>query len=69
VRDNGRGVKPADLQKPGSLGLRGLKERAHAAGGSLDVASVRGGTSIVLRLPLAPHNTFAHTDDTLALAG
>ena len=70
IRDNGRGLLPEDLSKPSSLGLRGLKERAHAAGGSLDVASVPGGTSIVLRVPLSPNDVPSRrTHDHPALAG
>jgi signal transduction histidine kinase len=69
IRDDGRGLQPEDLQKPASLGLRGLKERAHAAGGSLDVASVPGGTSVVLRIPVAPQFLAqVRLDDTAALA-
>ena len=69
IRDDGRGLQPSDLQKPSSLGLRGLKERAHAAGGSLDVASVPGGTSVVLRIPVSPQSVpHARLDDPVALA-
>jgi signal transduction histidine kinase len=52
VSDDGRGLDPAALHKPGSLGLRGLAERARAAGGAIDIASSAGRTTLMLWLPL-----------------
>jgi signal transduction histidine kinase len=53
IRDCGRGLAMADLQKPGSFGIRGLRERAKSVGGWLDVSSRPGsGTSIILSIPL-----------------
>ena len=53
IADNGCGIAPADLDKPQSFGLRGLRERARTVGGWLDVsAGQRGGTSIILSVPL-----------------
>jgi two-component system, NarL family, sensor histidine kinase UhpB len=55
VTDNGRGMSAADAAKPGSFGLRGMRERAHGLGGQLGVRSAPGeGTQITLRVPLAP---------------
>lgn len=51
VSDDGCGLDPAALHKPGSLGLRGLAERARAAGGALDIASQAGRTTLMLWLP------------------
>lgn len=49
ARDNGRG---ADAPVAGN-GLRGMRERLSARGGSLDIASARGqGFSLDIRLPL-----------------
>lgn len=47
VRDDGVGVAPADRQKAGSFGLRGMKERAHALGGRLSLSDAPGGGTIV----------------------
>lgn len=54
ITDDGRGLAPGALRKPGSLGLRGLAERAQAAGGALDISSTGGQTTLMLWLPLAP---------------
>ena len=54
VGDDGRGLEPGALHKPGALGLRGLAERARASGGALDVASGEAGTTLLLWLPLHP---------------
>ena len=54
VSDDGCGLDPAALRKPGSLGLLGLAERARAAGGALDVSSLPGRTTLMLWLPLQP---------------
>lgn len=51
VSDDGRGLDPAELHKPGSLGLRGLAERARAAGGGIDISSADGRTTLMLWLP------------------
>ena len=54
VADNGRGFSPAAPRKPHSLGLMGLRERAHLLKGSIDVDSQLGkGTRIVVRIPMA----------------
>ncbi|MGE0330463.1 MAG: histidine kinase [Ramlibacter sp.] len=53
VSDNGRGFDGADLRKPGSLGLRGLGERARAVDGRVDISSARGRTTLLLWVPLA----------------
>ncbi|MDD0840089.1 histidine kinase [Curvibacter sp. HBC61] len=55
IADNGRGIDPAELAKPRSFGLKGLKERARMAGGWLDISSQPGrGTAITLTVPLGP---------------
>lgn len=51
VSDDGRGL-PGDLQE--GFGLAGMRERAAASGGSLDVGPAPGGgTSVRVRLPAA----------------
>ncbi len=53
IRDNGRGITPAEIADPRSLGLVGLRERAIACGGAL---AIRGapetGTHVSVRIPL-----------------
>ena len=53
VADDGRGVADADMRKPGSFGLVGMRERVDQLGGVLQVsARPSGGTLIQVRLPL-----------------
>lgn len=53
VRDDGCGFDPAATRGNGHYGLIGLNERAHLAGGALDIASTPGaGTTLTLQLPL-----------------
>lgn len=53
IRDNGRGISDADLHKPKSFGLRGIRERVRSLHGELSISQgEQGGTHIVLSLPL-----------------
>ena len=53
IADDGVGFDP-NGPFPGHLGLRSMRERALAVGGSLEVISSRGqGTRIVVRVPSA----------------
>ena len=53
VEDDGRGIEPADLAKGRSLGLKGMRERVHYLGGSIEVARApRGGTRVRGRVPM-----------------
>lgn len=53
VADEGPGTVASDA-RPNRLGLTGLRQRAEAAGGQLEVVSIPGkGTKLVLRLPAA----------------
>ncbi len=53
VRDDGRGIAPHQLAKPGSNGLVGMRERAKLIGGQLTLAGAPGaGTTVTLRAPL-----------------
>ena len=57
VADNGRGITKAQADASGSLGLLGMRERVRLAGGTLTVAPLsRGGTEVVVRVPLAGEN-------------
>lgn len=52
VSDDGAGL-PADWERSGHYGVRGMRERAVASGGSLQLISQPGkGTQVVARLPL-----------------
>ena len=53
VRDNGRGIAAAQLADPLSIGLAGMRERAQAFGGTVEIATAgAGGTVVAVRLPL-----------------
>ncbi len=56
IEDNGRGFAVEDgLSKEGHFGLLGMRERASAIGGTLDIASepaAKRGTTLTLHLPL-----------------
>lgn len=53
VEDDGRGMPEGALEQPDHFGLTGLRERAAAAGGWVDVSSRPGqGTLLALNLPL-----------------
>ena len=53
IRDNGRGISSAEAAAPGSLGLRGMRERAALVGGTFTIAGRRGsGTTVTVVLPL-----------------
>ena len=52
LRDNGRGISEADMAKPKSFGLRGIRERVHSLAGEFAIASgEHGGTHVRLRVP------------------
>ncbi len=55
VADDGVGLPEQALQRAGSFGLMGLRERAHMLGGTIDVGRrPRGGTRLTMRLPSHP---------------
>ena len=65
VRDDGKGFNESEVA--GSLGVLGMKERAQACGGSVQVSSSPGeGTTITVCVPLqassAEQGQLAHTD-------
>lgn len=54
VLDDGIGISAQDARKPGSFGIRGMRERAESLGGALRVGPARvGGTEVWLVIPLA----------------
>lgn len=53
VEDNGRGIREREFESPRSLGFLGLRERALAFGGSIEVQGHEGkGTSVTVHVPL-----------------
>jgi len=53
VKDNGKGATMKKLSDIKSLGLIGMRERAHVFGGEVDIASQRGkGTLVRVKIPL-----------------
>ncbi len=57
VRDDGRGITPAEIAGGRSLGLVGLRERAIACGGMLEIQGTPGrGTQVSVRIPLPGHS-------------
>lgn len=64
IADNGRGISADDMNKPKSFGLRGIHERMHGLGGSLELArNTPCGTRVILRTPYIPGST-ARPDPT-----
>ncbi len=52
IRDNGRGISEADLSKPKSFGLRGIRERVNSLNGEFTIAmGEQGGSHLALRFP------------------
>jgi signal transduction histidine kinase len=52
VRDNGKGITEDDKSRLQSLGLLGMRERAHLIGGEIDIVGLEGqGTVVTVRVP------------------
>lgn len=53
IKDNGIGIKEADLKRLSSFGIIGMRERANLLGGKLDVRAVPNkGTSVLVHFRL-----------------
>jgi signal transduction histidine kinase len=52
VRDNGRGIPPAE-QRGRGLGVVGMRDRALLFGGDVSISAASTGTTVTARLPLA----------------
>ena len=60
IGDNGVGITSAQTSSPDALGLLGMRERARAAGGTIDVGGAGGkGTTVVVQVPLRLNMTKA----------
>jgi signal transduction histidine kinase len=56
IHDNGVGMDEAELAKPTSHGIRGMRERARQLGGDISVSSKPGGgTTLVISVPRGEH--------------
>ncbi len=56
IRDNGRGIRPEDMEKAESLGLIGMRERVWAMHGDISIGTdEEPGTRIDVVLPLHGH--------------
>lgn len=54
ISDDGQGLSAGALENPKAFGIKGMRERAHAVGGWLDVSTnSQRGTSIILSVPLS----------------
>jgi len=52
VADDGVGITPGQVSNAGSLGIMGMRERAIALGGTLDISSHAGnGTTLRVTIP------------------
>jgi PAS domain S-box-containing protein len=59
IRDNGRGITESEKSGTRSLGLLGMRERAHSVGGSININGVAGkGSVLLVRLPIQGNTTF-----------
>jgi signal transduction histidine kinase len=57
VKDNGRGITAAQIADARSIGLVGMRERAQAFGGSVDITgSIDAGTAVRVRIPVDREN-------------
>lgn len=64
VRDDGVGISPEAAQSPTSLGLLGVRERAHRLGGSVTVRpGTPKGTTLSLRVPVVGARREAPAED------
>jgi signal transduction histidine kinase len=62
VADNGRGIEADEITSPKSLGLVGMRERAEAFGGTVEINGIPGkGTTINARLPIRRLNEVEET--------
>ncbi|HEX8843850.1 MAG TPA: ABC transporter substrate binding protein [Pyrinomonadaceae bacterium] len=53
IRDNGRGITESERSGVHSLGLLGMRERAHSIGGKVEINGIAGkGTVLIVRLPI-----------------
>jgi signal transduction histidine kinase len=53
IKDNGKGITEREKTRSGSLGIIGMRERAHLVGWRIEISGGRGkGTALTLRVPI-----------------
>ncbi|WP_256203548.1 histidine kinase [Nitrosomonas sp. Nm58] len=58
--DNGCGIREADMNKPGSFGIRGMRERCHQLGGDLRVSGIpEKETCVIIKIPVNGKEQYA----------
>ena len=58
VHDDGIGISPANMSSHRSIGLAGMRERAHMVGGAVSISSAAGaGTTVLVKIPIRPEAT------------
>jgi signal transduction histidine kinase len=58
IRDDGRGISDAAIESPRTMGLIGMRERALAIGGTVNVTRApAGGTRVLVTVPLEAGST------------
>jgi signal transduction histidine kinase len=64
IRDNGRGITPAQLADGASLGLLNMRERAQLCGGHVTIVGLPGvGTTVTVLIPFVPVVSKGTPDD------
>ena len=54
IKDNGRGITESEKSGAHSLGLLGMRERAHLIGAQIDITGIEGkGTLVAVRIPIS----------------
>ncbi len=54
IKDNGRGITENEKSDAHSLGLLGMRERAHLIGAQIDITGIAGkGTLVTMRIPIS----------------
>ncbi|MCX7787336.1 MAG: ATP-binding protein, partial [Spirochaetes bacterium] len=51
VIDNGKGIRPEEIENEESFGILGIRERCSYLGGSIEISGTKG-TKILLLIPL-----------------
>ena len=67
ITDDGQGVTHAQIANPLSLGILGMRERAHLAGGRIEIQSTGGqGTTVAVHIPIAKSEPETDIDQSSA---
>ena len=62
IRDNGRGITEEEKSGQASIGLLGMRERAHLIGGEIEITGIAGeGTTVTVRIPLLAPGVHSET--------